>query len=230
MPASLARWTTGVVPIARSGRTASIAARSDSRLARNTTRAPCASSQSRSASECTVRGQAVPDVGHPRTALDQQPRDQQLRTLVSRERDRAADGGGGKRGFDRGEGRVLRRRHLCGGNAECVTDAFEPVRRTVASDRRGADHRPTGRLEFADRGACRKDGSPPPRRSRARRRARARPGTAPPAPPRGRAARAGRRCSSGSAGNISPSSVTVGRSERPASGAATGPASISARA
>jgi hypothetical protein len=60
MPSSLPFCTTGVVPMARSGRIASIAAQSSSSEARNFTLTPRASSQSTSGADHFVFGQAVP--------------------------------------------------------------------------------------------------------------------------------------------------------------------------
>ena len=58
--ASFAFWTTGVVPMARSGRNSSKAAMSCSSEARNRTSTPCAASHSASAVLYLVFGQAVP--------------------------------------------------------------------------------------------------------------------------------------------------------------------------
>ena len=168
------------------------------------------------------------DIGHPRAALDQQPRDQQLGALVARQGDGAVQGGAASAASIAGRDAFCAAATFPRGEPEGVADALQPCRRTVAADR--ADRsRPPGRLELADRrGVERMD-----RRHRAAveraRRAPARPGTAPPARPRGRAAPA-----AADRHGIHREHLAEQRDRRPVRPPAlrrrTGPASISARA
>jgi hypothetical protein len=171
-------------------------------------------------------GADVRDLG---AALDEKAGDQEFGPFVAGQRDPAADRRARERAADRGKEAVLGSVDCSARDAAGVADGLEPGRRAVVADGGGADDRAAGRLELAyarrvegvdrgDGGAVERGVELAPLAGRHDR-------------PCGQAQRLQHGADpTGSAGNISPKSATVGRSLTPVRGAATGPCSASLRA
>ena len=89
----------------------------------------------------------VPNVG---AALDHQPRNEKLRSLVPRDDDAALDRSLNEGPFDRGQQPVLGRADHTRRDAADRGDRVEPGLGPVVPDRRGADDRAPGQFELAD--------------------------------------------------------------------------------
>jgi hypothetical protein len=231
MPFSLPFCTTGVVPMARSGRSPP-SRRSHPRARRGT-------SPSRHArfepvgiglrDHLRLRTGCA-DIRNVGAAFDQQPRDEQFGPFIARQRDRPVDAGSRARARPRMAGRncVLRLRPpLSAGRPKA--SPMPASQASVPSCRPGQSRQSAARRPRNSRTRrCRRGGSPRPPRNRARHRARATHGrddrTCRPDP----AAPASAPIIIGSAGNISPRSVTVGGPRHPARDGPAGPASASA--